>query len=102
MSEKGEAPNNVAEAPNSTEPQKGRIRAGKVQTLQEKLEKLEREAEAVRQKLQAQRRKEREGNARQITVFVQKEDLADFSIEAWRSALPKIREALESAEAAAG
>jgi hypothetical protein len=102
MSETGEALKSGQEAHDVTEAKRGRAKAGKVQSLKEKLEKLEREAETVRQKLQEQRRKEREGNARQIAVFAQKEDLADFSIETWRVALPKIRAALESAEQAEG
>ncbi len=90
----------VTTAQQTADLKRGRVRAGKVQSLQEKLEKLEREAETVRQRLQEQRRKEREGNARQIAVFVQKEDLADFSVDAWRLALPKIRDALESVQTA--
>lgn len=102
MSETGEALKDGQAAQDAAEAKRGRGKAGRVQSLKEKLEKLEREAETVRQKLQEQRRKEREGNARQIAVFVQKEDLADFSIETWRAALPKIRAALEASEPAEG
>jgi hypothetical protein len=101
MSDKGATGGDVVKTKAEAGTKRGQPKQGRVQSLQEKLAKIESEAEKLRQRLQEERRKERDGNARQITALVQKEDLAEFTIEAWRAALPKIRAALQEVAATA-
>lgn len=66
-------------------------------SLEDEIALAEERLNALRERKRQQERAERERNQKAIVALIRSEGLDDVSVEVWRAALPKLREALKAA-----
>lgn len=67
-------------------------------TLDEEIAAAAEKLEALRLRKREQERAERERNQKAIAALIRAEGLDDVAADVWKTAMPKIREALKSAD----